>query len=464
MDINFEVTKLQNMFIKSEAFLTLFGGAAGGGKSYGLLIKYFLRCMRYPGYQSLILRRTFPELQRSLIRRSLMIFPKTIGKYNESKHVWTFLNDSIIEFGYCDSENDVTNYQSAEYDAIGFDESTHFTEFQITYMISRIRGVNNYPKSIDLTTNPGGVSHGFHKKTIIANCRPFEMSNIKIGERFYSALFIPAKVTDNKFLMDLDPEYKERLDALPEFQRKMLRDGDWDTFEGQFFPEMNRDIHVIKRFDIPENWKKFRCMDYGLDMLKCYWIALDTHGNAYVYRGLSEKELNLTAAAKLILSKSPYDEDIMYTVASPDLWKSNRETGVPEAETMIKAGLKGLIKADNSRVRGWREVREWITPYELPDGTKTARLKMFDVPEITRTVKSDDTEYTNLFDDMCEIMHDEHDYEDATDEPHKLTHGPEALRYGIMSRPSRSMTKEEAAKKKRERADATAPANRRAGY
>ena len=131
------VTGKQMQFIRSTAFETLFGGAAGGGKSYAQLIDALVFALTYPRSRQLMLRRTFPELRRSLIQVSLDLYPSECAVYKESTHRWVFSNQSIIEFGFCDSENDVTKYQSAEYDVIRFDELTHFTEFQFTYLLSQ---------------------------------------------------------------------------------------------------------------------------------------------------------------------------------------------------------------------------------------------------------------------------------------------------------------------------------------
>ena len=161
MDVNFTLTRKQNEFINATADEVLYGGAAGGGKSYGQLIDAFLYALKYPGSKQLILRRTFPELERSLILVSLTLYPKEVCKYKGTTHRWEFKNKSFIEFGYCDSEKDVSKYQGAEFDVIRFDELTHFTEYQYTYLISRIRGVNNFPKQIKCSTNPGGVGHAW---------------------------------------------------------------------------------------------------------------------------------------------------------------------------------------------------------------------------------------------------------------------------------------------------------------
>ena len=146
MDVKFKLTSKQKLFIDADCDEVLYGGAAGGGKSYGQIIDAFLFAMKYPKSKQLILRTTFPELERSLIMVSLEVIPKELYIYNQSKHRMRFKNGSIIEFGYLSSDSAVTMYQSAEYDIIRFDELTHFSEYQYTYMQSRIRGVNDFPK------------------------------------------------------------------------------------------------------------------------------------------------------------------------------------------------------------------------------------------------------------------------------------------------------------------------------
>ena len=121
MDLDLKITGKQELFMNSEAFETLFGGAAGGGKSYGQLIDALVYACTYSNSKQIIFRRTFPDLERSIIRTSLEIYPRQIASYNSSKHTWTFQNGSIIDFGYIDNENDVYQYQSAEYDVIRFD-------------------------------------------------------------------------------------------------------------------------------------------------------------------------------------------------------------------------------------------------------------------------------------------------------------------------------------------------------
>lgn len=416
MDIKLTITKKQQKFINATEDEVLYGGAAGGGKSFGQVVDAFLTAMKYAGIRQLILRTTFPELERSLIITALKIIPRGIYKYNSTKHIMTFKNGSVIEFGYLSSDSAVTMYQSAEYDIIRFDELTHFSEFRYTYMQSRIRGVNNFPKQIKSTTNPGSEGHGWVKKRFI---EPMEPEKV-FDENGRKRVFIPARVQDNNFIMESDPEYIKRLEILPENEKRALLYGDWDIFEGQYFREFDRQVHVIEPFEIPAYWQRFRCMDYGLDMCACLWCATDTSGNVYVYREFCESGLILSEAAEKI-KEIGKGEKILYTVASPDLWNRRQDTGRSGMEIMATAGLLGLIKADDRRVEGWRNMKEYLRAFDDGSG-KSARLKIFSsCREIIRC--------------MPLLVHDKHNGEDCSSEPHDITHAPEALRYGLMSRP-----------------------------
>lgn len=412
MDI--EITEKQDLFLNSQAFETLFGGAAGGGKSYGQLVDALLYALEYPKSKQIIFRRTFPDLERSIIRTSLEFYPKEVASYNSSKHIWRFKNGSIIDFGYIDNENDVYQYQSAEYDVIRFDELTHFTEYMYVYMISRCRGANPYPKYIKSSTNPGGVGHSWVKERFIDIGEPNTIHNIKQEDgTTTSRIFIPSLVQDNLFLMANDPDYLKRLQNLPEKEKKALLYGEWDIFDGQFFTEFKRDIHVCKPFEIPKTWRIFRTRDYGLDMCACYWIALDWNMNAYVYKELYESNLIVSEAARKINEMTT--EDIYCDYAPPDLWNRNRDTGKSTSDIFAESG-QYLTKADNNRVTGWLAVHEWLKVIEDEQGQKTCKLHIF-------------SNCVNLIRTLPAVQHDEKNPNDVANEPHELTHAPDALRY-----------------------------------
>ena len=417
MEINLKMSGKQKMFCKSKAFETLYGGAAGGGKSYVQLMDAMIYALQYPKSKQLILRRTFPELEKSLIRVSLGMFPQAIYKYNSGKHTGTFSNGSIVDFGYCDSENDVFKYQSAEYDFIRFDELTHFTEYMYVYLLSRVRGANSFPKYVKSSTNPGGVGHGWVKARFIDVAPPLELYT---ADNNTTRIFIPARVTDNKPLMESDPEYINRLNALGEKDRKALLDGDWDIFDGQYFSEFNREIHVIKPFPIPKHWKRYFAMDYGLDMFAGYVIAVDTYGRAYVVKEHCEPNLIISKAAEKI-KQLCQGEDISFYYAPPDMWNRRQDTGKSVAEIFLEQGIM-LVKSDNNRVHGWFNMKEWLMPFEDETGQKTANLVIFEnCRELIRCLPA--------------LTFDQHNPNDVATEPHDITHAPDAIRYFIAGRP-----------------------------
>lgn len=414
--MNIEITPKQAAFIRAEQDEVLFGGAAGGGKSYAQLIDALLYAAKYPKSKQLILRRTYPELERSLILVHLGLYPKEIYSYNSSAHRGTFKNGSTVEFGYCDNEKDVFKYQSAEYDVIRFDELTHFTKTMYTYLISRLRGANGYPKQVKSSTNPGGVGHAWVKERFIDPAPPLQQIDTEDGSR----IFIPAKVQENSFLMAKDPKYLQRLNNLSESDRKALRDGVWDLAEGQYFTEWDAGIHVVQPFTIPREWERVFAMDYGLDMLAGYWIALDTVGNAFVYREIYEADHIISEAARAIQERTAGDTVVEW-IAPPDLWNRRQDTGRSVADIFADHGIY-LRKASNDRVQGWMDLKEWLKPITGEAGETTARLRVFSTCR-------------NLIRCLPAVIHDPRRPNDISNEPHELTHSVDAMRYFVASRP-----------------------------
>ena len=419
------ITRKQEQFINSNAFETLFGGAAGGGKSYGQLVDALLYALKYPKSKQIIFRSTFADLEKSLIRVSLDIYPLSIADYNSSKHTWKFNNGSIIDFGYIQYEKDVYQYQSAEYDVIRFDELTHFTEFMYTYMISRCRGANTYPKRIKSSTNPGGVGHTWVKERFIDIGEPNVIHNCKLetGEEV-TRIFIPSLVTDNKFMLEYDPDYIKRLDALPEKERKALKYGDWDIYDGMFFPEFKRSIHVIEPFKIPNNWNRYIAMDYGLDMFAVLFIAIDTKGKAYVYNEIHKPNLIVSEAVQTLKSYMRQDK-YKYIYAPPDLWNRNRDTGKSTAELFWEGGID-LTKASNNRIAGWLNVKEWLRIKKVRHEQTGELYEDSDLKIFSNCL--------NLIKYLPQLQHDEKEPNDVATEPHEPTHITDALRYFCVSR------------------------------
>lgn len=406
MTIDISVTRKQKAFIDATASEVLFGGAAGGGKSYGQVVDALLFALKYPGSKQLILRRTFAELDKSLIRSSLSLYPREIYSFNQSSHTGRFKNGSIIDFGYCAAEFDVYQYQSAEYDVIRFDELTHFTESQYVYLISRVRGANSYPKQVKSSTNPGGIGHGWVKARFVD---PSPAGVEFIGEDGMDRIFIPSLLDDNRFLNEGDPRYRERLLALPERERKALLYGDWNIFEGQYFTEFDPKKHILTPFEIPRSWRKYRTVDYGLDRLACLWIAVSPDSTSYVYREFCESNLTISQAADEILKRTPQDEDIYATLAPPDLWSRSQETGRSKAAIFSEFGIN-LTKTANDRECGWLAVKELLL-----GGEGRQAIRIFSV--CTEIIKC-----------LPALTVDKLRPTDCSNEPHEITHAPDALR------------------------------------
>ncbi len=411
--IELSITPRQRAFISASAGEVLFGGAAGGGKSYGQVIDAFLFSLKYPRSKQLILRRTFPELDKSIIRTVLGLYPQSVFSYKAARHEGIFKNGSIIDFGYCDNERDVYRYQSAEYDVIRFDELTHFTEEMYVYLISRVRGTNGYPKQIKSTTNPGGIGHGWVKARFI-----------DIGEpdcEHLGRIFIPSRVSDNVFLMKNDPGYKARLEMLSKKDREALLYGNWDIFDGQYFTEWRREIHVIRPFEIQPEWRRYFVMDYGLDMLAGYWIALDMYGRAYVYREVYRSGLIISEAAAMIRECGKGDK-VHANIAPPDLWNRRQDTGKSAAEIFAENGVP-LVRANNDRVQGWYNLKEWLAPFRDETGKMCANLRIF-------------SNCVNLIRTLPSVNIDSKNPNDVAGSPHELTHAPDAIRYFVAGRPA----------------------------
>ena len=411
MTINFgEPNAKQKLFLTSQKRFIAYGGARGGGKSWAVRKKAILLALNYTGIKILLLRRTYPELRENHIL-PLMADLIGIATYKESDKSFYFPNGSRIKFGYCDAESDVLQYQGQEYDIICMDEATQFSEYQYTTLTACMRGANDLPKRMYLTCNPGGVGHAWVKRLFIdKDYRPAENPD--------DYDFIQARVYDNTVLMDTDAAYVKTLEALPDGIREAWLDGNWDVFAGQYFPEFNRDIHVIDPFRIPDDWHIYFAMDYGLDMLAGYKIAVDHTGRAYVTHEVYQSNLIISDAVQAI---KPVATDVDAFLAPPDLWNRRQDTGRSVADIFAEYGID-LIKADNRRVQGWYDLKEWLKPTQDEFGQTTANLVIFN-------------NCTNLIRCLPLLLHDQRNPNDVAPEPHEITHAPDAVRYFVAGRP-----------------------------
>lgn len=401
----------QLLFFESRAKYTAYGGARGGGKSWALRRKLVLMCLRYPGISVLLLRRTYPELRENHIR-PLLSELRELATYTDSRKCFELCNGSRIKLGYCDSEDDVRQYQGQEYDVIGIDEATHFSEYQFHILKACLRGVNSYPKRMYLTCNPGGIGHGWVKRLFIDR-------EYRSGETESDYAFISARVYDNKALLESDPEYLGQLESLPQKLREAWLDGNWNVFEGQFFSEFDDRVHVMPPFEIPEGWSRYCAIDYGLDMLAAVFVAIDPNGDAYVYDEVHESGLIVSRAARRLLEKL---SGVSTVIAPSDLWSRQKDSGKSIAELFSDNGVY-LTRISTERVEGWLCLKEWLKLEARNDGEIRPRMRIFSICE-------------NLIRCLPQLLCDKSRAGDASTEPHAITHAPDALRYFAVSRPS----------------------------
>jgi PBSX family phage terminase large subunit len=344
-----------------------YGGARGGGKSWAVRVKASLLAIQYPGIRICIVRKTYKELEENHVTQlSQMLFG--IAKYNQSKKKFTFYNGSTITLQYCDKDKDLENFQGVEYDIFFIDEATQLSEHQMKIIAASCRGTNNFPKRVYYTCNPGGQGHGYIKRIFIDR-------NYNEGENPDDYEFIQALVDDNTALMEMQPEYKQQLEALPENLRKAWLYGDWNIFEGQFFEDFVDDpkhyldrqwTHVIEPFEIPKYWEIYRSYDFGYSKpFSCAWWAVDQDGVFYrilEYYGCTKEPntgIKLTANEQFAKIKEIEkthrwlkDKNI-HGIADPAIWEGSK------GESINDIALKYQIyftPGDNARIPGWQQI------------------------------------------------------------------------------------------------------------
>ena len=413
----------------------LYGGAAGGGKSFAMLVD-LLRYASNGNHRALLLRRTLAELTE-LIDQSRKLYPKAFpgAVFRESKNTWSFPSGATALFSYVDKDNDVTRYQGQSFTWIGVDELGQYpTPYVWNYLRSRLRttdpDIQTYMRA---SANPGGVGGWWLKKMFVDPAvpnDPFWATDIDSGnilrygpnhptnadQPLYQRRFIPARLTDNPFLME-SGEYEAMLLSLPEVERRRLLEGDWDVADGAAFSEFDRSKHVVEPFEVPYNWPRLRAADYGYSSPSCVlWGAVDWDGNIWIYRELYDKGYTGETLARIVNALEEHDPLMQISVLDGACW-SKHGTGPSIAETMIRNGTR-WIPADKNRIPGKIELHRRLAVDERTDEPK---LKIFSTcTNLIRTLPTIPLSKTNSED--VDTKADDHAYD--------------ALRYMCMTRPT----------------------------
>ena len=363
-----EPNEKQKIFLADNHRHVAYGGARGGGKSWAVRVKALLLCLRWAGIKILIVRKTYRELTNNHIIPLQQMIPTDVARYNKTDKVFLFCNGSSIWFGYCASYADLDQYQGAEYDVIFFDEATQLQEAWIKKINLAVRQPNGLPKRTYYTCNPGGVSHNYIKRLFID--RKYEEAEIPENYSFTQAL-----VTDNKVLMEMSPEYKAELEALPPKLREAWLYGSWNIFEGQFFEDFMDDpehymdrqwTHVIEPFEIPDNWKIYRGLDWGYNKpFACGWFAVSEDNVIYHILELYGCTQTPNEGVKWTPPKL-FDEihriesehrwlrcKKIIGIADPAIWDA--QTGESIADTAAKHQVY-FSPGDHKRIPGWMQM------------------------------------------------------------------------------------------------------------
>jgi hypothetical protein len=375
--LEYRPTAKQLAFHNETADEALYGGAAGGGKSTAVVADALVKCCRTAGVSAWLFRRTYPELDDTLVAIARAMVPAEVGRYNATRWDMRLRNGSVMRFRSVPHDGDVTRYQGAEMQYLYIDELTHFPKDVYDYLRTRVRARRNQRVRplVRCTANPGGPGHGWVRQRFVdpqpdGGRYDIEVTSSQTGStRLHTVAYLPARATDNPHL---SPEYLFELEQKPKMLRDALLLGNWDAFEGQAFPEWRDDpahygdgigTHVIAPFPIPAHWRRWRSFDFGYSKpFSVGWWAVDEEGRVYrvsewygwdgtanhgarldpraIAVGIREREtaLNFTGCA---------------AVADPSIFDESR--GLSVARQMSELGVT-FQGGDNKRIPGKMEL------------------------------------------------------------------------------------------------------------
>lgn len=386
----------QALQVPYSVFEMLYGGALGGGKSeLGLAIPIVRRtkdnsCQLYehPFFRGIIFRRTFPQLEKSLIPRAKYWYENILGaKYNETKKSFTFPSGAVVYLAHMERQDDVKKYDTDEYHYVFIDQAEEFTEFQLRYISSRIRTtIPELPTLYVLSANPGGISHTYLRDRFV---KPYPNGNVIIKDKKtgLKRIFVPAKLQDNPHIYKDDPDYINRLQMLPEKEREAKISGNWFTFSGRVFTELRRQVipgepanafHMIKPFPIPDWWPRILGVDWGFTAKTfAIWAAMTPEHKIIIYRTLSRRKTNISTWASEVAERSQY-EHLNRIVLDPSAWQQKGDELTIQQQFTKWSGFIPK-RADNDRIGGKQLLHDMLRWEPKPVRFKPEDLGNLDI-------------------------------------------------------------------------------------
>ncbi len=406
-----------------------YGGAAGGGKSYLARAVAALVALQWPGSTSIIFRRTRPEIRENHIVKFLQEVPDYGGKvykFNHQESVAEWFNGSRTLFGYLERDDHVYRYQGAEYDLIIFEESTHYSWFQVSWLTgNRLRATVDGSRPFAIyPSNPGNRGHFWYKRLFIdRNYNP------DLNENPSDYAFVPARVTDNEVLTTRDPGYIKKLNQLPEPLRSQLRDGDWNAGTGLALEHLSAAKHIIAPFDVPDHWTRFNAFDWGFNHP---WIfghfAADEDGTVFLLESAIGRNHQPWEIIERIKETDGIDwEKSVTTDAGHDCWadyKARGERTPTIADQFGEAGL-WLRQANISRVSGLNNMRRYIDPRQFDK----PRFFIVDTPTNRKVFSCLESMVVDPDKIEDALKTDADQFGEGGDDPYDM------VRYGLASRP-----------------------------
>lgn len=444
----------------------LYGGARGGGKSDLAVGKLLIKALQYgKDMKGMFFRRTYKQLEE-ITSRAKELYEPHGAVWKESSGTFTFPNGATIKMRYLDRDEDATNYQGISQTDVVIEEAGNFPSIApILKLKATLRSAKGVPCQMLLTANPGGPGSNWIRSRYIDPApmgfepiNEVESRKLPNGETVEiksTRVYIPSRVTDNKILLEKDPNYIGRLmQSGSEMLVRAWLDGDWHAIDGAFFDCWDSKKHVLSPTALPMWWTRFRMMDWGSAKPFCnLWGALAGEdwqhpvdgriipkGALIIYRewygvkmrhdGTVDSNVGLKMfaepVAQGILAREKGDR-IDYGVLDPSAFAV--DGGVSIAERMFRAtgGKIAFRRADNRRagvlgaLSGWDQVRARLIGEPGIDGR-------FDVPMLYVF-----STCHHLIRTLPMMQHDPDRPEDidTTAEDHAV----DALRYGCMSRP-----------------------------